>query len=637
MSAITKEETDAIIKNADPEILRICKELKVSGKLQNAEVDFLAYVANKEKNLEASEAHHVIEAYSHLIRIAAELREFEKMAAYIEKVKNIPITCNADTIKFGWCLFSAGNGWLYSGNTARAKASFEKSLEIATELKDDNMIFSSKLNIIEVLRTDGYFNEVVEEVKKLRATLTPSSPIFYEGKILILEGSVLRKQGRYKEAIECLERSRSIFAANKNLGDYHYILWAIGTCYAALEDAEKAKIYLELAQNNADGIEFWRINILSNLTLAELCTVIGKYDDADMYYKRIVQSVGTDEMSYYGRRLIRGQTLLAIRKGDYANANELIDRLVIVAVREKNQRELMRLRLLKAEVLLRNGEAAEHEEARTMLQEAIAFYGDANLVRHQLVCLELLARLDSTSGYPTDSIKKVEDLLVLARTGQHDRWVIRALLAKLVLDRKLGRRMDEKVVDEAQGYIKRLNLQAEKVVLDRFLVPGYDAWAEELGKLDPNAQRYVNEFFEDFHFVPVQAIDIEIDQNTHYVREKHLGEIPFYNKFTLMRLLCLLAEKPGKEFSKEDLAKEIWGQEYNPLRHDNNIYININRLRKLIEPNPRENRYIMNGSRGYYFNPAMKVNISSKIASVSPRSLASVNKAGAVAESSGIS
>jgi DNA-binding response OmpR family regulator len=114
-------------------------------------------------------------------------------------------------------------------------------------------------------------------------------------------------------------------------------------------------------------------------------------------------------------------------------------------------------------------------------------------------------------------------------------------------------------------------------------------------------------------------MDMEIDQNSHYVREKHLGEIPFYNKFTLMRILCLLAETPGKEFSKEDLAREIWGQEYNPLRHDNNIYININRLRKLVEPNPRENRYIMNGPRGYYFNPSMKVNIHTKIAETSPR------------------
>jgi DNA-binding response OmpR family regulator len=189
----------------------------------------------------------------------------------------------------------------------------------------------------------------------------------------------------------------------------------------------------------------------------------------------------------------------------------------------------------------------------------------------------------------------------------------------MVLRRKLGKSSSNEQVDAALMRINRLNAEAERVILSRFSAESYDAWTTELARLDSNAQRYVNEFFEDFHFVPSQTTDVEIDQNSHYVREKHLGEIPFHNKFTLMKILCLLAETPGKEFSKEQLAKEIWGQEYNPLRHDNNIYININRLRKLIEPNPRESRYVMNGSRGYYFNPAMKVNISSKISDVAPR------------------
>src|SRR5262249_24858664 len=155
---------------------------------------------------------------------------------------------------------------------------------------------------------------------------------------------------------------------------------------------------------------------------------------------------------------------------------------------------------------------------------------------------------------------------------------------------------------ELYPIINKLNAEAERTILARFQEDSYDSWAQELGQLSEHAQRFVNEFFEDFHFVPEQQLDMVIDTISHYVLEKHLGEIPCQNKFTLMRILLLLAELPGKEFSKEDLAQKIWGQEYNPLRHDNNIYININRLRKLVEPNPRESRYIMNGSRGYYFN-----------------------------------
>jgi DNA-binding response OmpR family regulator len=207
----------------------------------------------------------------------------------------------------------------------------------------------------------------------------------------------------------------------------------------------------------------------------------------------------------------------------------------------------------------------------------------------------------------------------VARESSFDRLLLRARLARKVLRRKLG--MDMSPEDRASllELIHRLHARAERVILARFDCETYEEWSKELRQLDAHGQRFVNEFFEDFHFVPKQSVDLEIDRNSNYVREKHLGEIPFHNKFTLMKILLLLAETPGKEFSKEALAQEVWGQTYNPLRHDNNIYININRLRKLLEPNPRESRYIMNGSKGYYFNPSMKVNISSRISDVSPR------------------
>jgi DNA-binding response OmpR family regulator len=394
----------------------------------------------------------------------------------------------------------------------------------------------------------------------------------------------------------------------------------MGTCYAALEDKEKAKIYLELAISNFDkNSEFRRINILSLLTLAELTTITGEYDRADGYYKMAIELAGSDEASYFGRRIVRGQTLLAIRKGELDQANEFIDRLVIVAVREKNQGELMRLRLLKAEILLRAGEAAQHDEARAMLDEALVYFKEREVRRHQAVCYELLARLDSRSGNPQDALRKVEEMLKIAQESVFDRLRLKAELCKMTLERKLGRQVTVDQLQEVEALVNRLNAEAERVILARFTFASYEDWTRALTKLNSYHERYVNDFFEDFHFVPVQSMDMEIDQNSHYVREKHLGEIPFHNKFTLMRILCLIAETPGREFSKEQLAKEIWGQEYNPLRHDNNIYININRLRKLVEPNPRESRYVMNGARGYYFNPAMKVKLSSKISDTAPR------------------
>lgn len=470
------------------------------------------------------------------------------------------------------------------------------------------------------LRSQGDYasvEEIYPELEKLaNETGDPESP----GYLKVLMGNIYRKQGNFRKAIAIFESANLIFSSNKNSPGYHYVLWAIGTCYAAIEDQEKARIYLDLATNNsAEGVEFWRINLLSKMTLAELYTVTGEYPTADDLYSKISKQIGGDENSYYGRRMLRGEALLCIRQGDFEKANEKIDQLVVLAVRENNQREIMRLRPLKAEVLLRTGEVSQHEQATEMLGEAQVFFKERNLRRHLAVCLELLARLDSRCGYPNDALKKAQEMVNISKDAHFERLYVKAKLIEFVLNRKVGKAIAAKEGAELMPLINRLNAESERVILSRFLITSYDAWTAQLHKLNPHAQRYVNEFFEDFHFVPEQSIDMEVDPISHYVREKHLGEIPFHNKFTLMKILMLLAEKPGKEFSKEELALKIWEQEYNPLRHDNNIYININRLRKLVEPNPRESRYVMNGSQGYYFNPNMKVNISTKIADTAPR------------------
>lgn len=601
--------------NSQPEVAEISAFIR-KGNFEEASARLM-----KLANDSATSNANKLWSYGNLIRIAAENRELEKISGYITNIKAIPLSSGDEKATFVGCLYSTGIAWTYSGSYEPARQSFEQGLLIAQQLGDAALVSKLKIALAEILRSEGRYEELLGQLGDLKLSAEATHDPMKIAAVWMLAGNVRRKLGQYREALSSFELAKEIFSEDKSSSDYHYVLWAIGTCYAALEEKEKAIIYLDLARSNTQGMHFWRIKILSSLTLAELYVVVGKYAEAETIYKKIAEEVGTDEKSYYGRRLLRGQTLLHIRKGEFETANELIDRLVVTAVKEKNQKDIMRLRLLKAEVLLRTGDAVQQDEARDMLQETLAFFRDGGIRRHQAVALELLARLDSRSGYPADALRKVEETLKIANETNFERLVIRAQLAKMVLERKLGHSISPEQLDAVVPLINKLNAESERVVLSRFRMDSYETWTLELRKLDTHSRRYVNEFFEDFHFVPQQSTDIEIDRNSHYIREKHLGEIPFHNKFTLMRILCLLAETPGREFSKEQLAKEIWGQEYNPLRHDNNIYININRLRKLIEPNPRESRYIMNGPRGYYFNPEMKVNISSKISDVAPRAV----------------
>ncbi len=601
--------------------LRSPKLEEVFAMIDNSQFDeAVVWLENFISEADKHDQQEIIDAYAQLIRISAETRNFSKIHDYIERVKSFDIQTTQEKNRFAHCLYSAGASWSYAGNTAKALAHFEASYNIAVDLNDPILKFKNKMGMAESHRTKGNYSYVLENRDSLESAAKETEQPYYSSYVYNLLGNVQRKQGNYQEAIVYFQKALDILENHKNSSTYHYTLWAMGTCYAGLEDEEKAKIYLNLATNEqSKGVEFWRNNVLAKMTLAELKVVVGKYDKAEELYNDINKLVGDDENTYYGKRLMRGLALLKLKEGKYDDANELIDRLVVNAAKTDNQREGMRLRTLKAEVFLRTGETSQHEQAVAMIEEALVFNQKQGMKRHEAVCLELLARLDSRTGYFEDAYKRALEMVNVAKASHFDRLFIRAKLITFVLMRKLGKNIKTNDLLELQPIINRLNTEAERVILGRFETQSYDTWSQKLHLLNEHGQRYVNEFFEDFHFVPEQSIDMEIDPNSHYVREKHLGEIPFHNKFTLMRLLLLLAETPGREYSKEEISEKIWQQEYNPLRHDNNIYININRLRKLIEPNPRESRYIMNGSKGYYFNPAMKVNFSTKISNTAPR------------------
>ncbi len=102
-------------------------------------------------------------------------------------------------------------------------------------------------------------------------------------------------------------------------------------------------------------------------------------------------------------------------------------------------------------------------------------------------------------------------------------------------------------------------------------------------------------------------IDFVIDKTERIIKEKTLGVIDFKHRFVLLEILYLLASNPGKFFDKEDLSRDIWREEYNPLIHDKLIYTSISRLRKLIEPSGEKNKYIVRGKDGYTFSPHVKV------------------------------
>jgi len=123
------------------------------------------------------------------------------------------------------------------------------------------------------------------------------------------------------------------------------------------------------------------------------------------------------------------------------------------------------------------------------------------------------------------------------------------------------------------------------------------------------------------------SVDLYLDRTNRKVKERSLGTIDFKHRFVLLEILFLLARNPGSYYDKEDLARQIWKDEYNPLIHDKLIYTSVSRLRKLIEPkNDRgdKRKYVIRGKDGYTFNPQANIRFHMESRNDQPRSIGNI-------------
>ena len=120
------------------------------------------------------------------------------------------------------------------------------------------------------------------------------------------------------------------------------------------------------------------------------------------------------------------------------------------------------------------------------------------------------------------------------------------------------------------------------------------------------------------------SVDLYLDRHNRVIHEKTLGVIDFKHRFVLLEILFLLAQTPGTYYNKEDLAKMIWKDEYNPLIHDKLIYTSISRLRKLIEPKGIKRQYILRGKDGYTFNPRVNARFHKENEVVKQKNIANI-------------
>ena len=113
------------------------------------------------------------------------------------------------------------------------------------------------------------------------------------------------------------------------------------------------------------------------------------------------------------------------------------------------------------------------------------------------------------------------------------------------------------------------------------------------------------------------AIDLLIDSRRATVKTRESTQVSLGKQYVLLNILEALTTAHGKVdepdsergLSKAEIIEKVWKESYRPESHDNKLYYNINRLRKLLEPDMKAPQYLLNWKEGYRLAPGLKVHL----------------------------
>ena len=110
------------------------------------------------------------------------------------------------------------------------------------------------------------------------------------------------------------------------------------------------------------------------------------------------------------------------------------------------------------------------------------------------------------------------------------------------------------------------------------------------------------------------AIDLLIDSRSLLISTREQNRLSLGKQYVLLGILEALSDAHNRAeesadhgLSKSEIIERVWKEKYRPEAHDNKLYYNINRLRKLIEPDMRHPKYLLNWKEGYRLAPGIKV------------------------------
>ncbi len=113
----------------------------------------------------------------------------------------------------------------------------------------------------------------------------------------------------------------------------------------------------------------------------------------------------------------------------------------------------------------------------------------------------------------------------------------------------------------------------------------------------------------------LNRVDLEIDLNRSLIKTRE-ASVNLGRQHLLLDLMTELAkahEAAGTDgkvgLSKQEIIEKVWKETYSTEDHDGKLYYNINRIRKLIEADPRNPQYLQNWRQGYRLAPELRIRV----------------------------
>lgn len=227
------------------------------------------------------------------------------------------------------------------------------------------------------------------------------------------------------------------------------------------------------------------------------------------------------------------------------------------------------------------------------------------IVEDETDIAEILQYNVCKQGYDAQIASDGEKGLALALSGTYDLILLDVMLPKMdgfEICRRVRSRLETPIImltarEEENDKILGLDLGADDYMTKPFSL------GELTSRIRANIRRFSGETVvkqeDDKENSIIHVEDLEIDTESYTVK-KNGKEISLSKQ--QYELLCFLAKNRGKKFRQDALLEAVWGYDdyYGDVR---TVDVTVARLRKQIEENPSEPKYIKNKrGMGYYID-----------------------------------